>query len=189
MKKFNAREVLTIILLALILIAVCKHFSKDDTQNVEAITKLRGFNKKIVYLQKVFHSHNPEGLSQKQYDENFITYLRGKSYTKPHKYRYLNRKRLHKDDVFSFKNLITLPDNAFTAIKYTNNRGLIFYDYNGAQKPNRIGKDIFFFIIDDEHIHPYGHDQSEDDVRRDCSKISRGVMCSMFYLSGSRAAQ
>lgn len=186
-KAFNIREILIILLIVLVFGAVFMPFIKGKSSDTEKIAKLRNFNKKIIYVHKVFYSHNAKKI--KNFKETYAPYLRGKIYNQKYHYRYLNGLKPSSSDAFYFDNFIITPEGEYVGVKFDSpEEGLIFYDYNGEQKPNRIGKDIFFFQIHKENVYPFGYDQTEENIKQDCSRISRGVMCSMFYISGSRAA-
>ena len=59
-----------------------------------------------------------------------------------------------------------------------NNR-MIIIDINGPDKPNTFGKDVFFFIRDEDadSVIPYGSDKDKDTIKDDCSATGFGYYC------------
>ncbi len=59
------------------------------------------------------------------------------------------------------------------------NDRVIIVDINGAEKPNQLGKDVFFLyrIEEEDSIIPYGADKSDEEIRKSCSKNGNGFYC------------
>ncbi len=59
------------------------------------------------------------------------------------------------------------------------NDKMIIIDLNGSDKPNVLGKDVFFFLRDEESdsIIPYGGDKSYDTIKNDCKENGVGLYC------------
>lgn len=56
---------------------------------------------------------------------------------------------------------------------------LILVDINGSIKPNKFGKDVFYFErIDGEGIMPYGYNDNDETINNNCSKKGFGYKCS-----------
>ena len=62
------------------------------------------------------------------------------------------------------------------------NNIIIIIDINGKDKPNQFGKDIFFFLRDENSnsVIPYGAVLSHEVIKQDCSKEGRGFYCSAW---------
>ena len=59
------------------------------------------------------------------------------------------------------------------------NTAIVFdVDVNGNKKPNQMGKDVFFIIVDDNRVFPAG----KDDNSVNCSKTSTGTDCAAKVL-------
>lgn len=56
----------------------------------------------------------------------------------------------------------------------------IIVDINGREKPNRLGRDVFYLTRVTENgggIRPYGFEKSNDEINQNCSKTGRGEYC------------
>ena len=65
---------------------------------------------------------------------------------------------------------------------YTKNGLVVFYDINGAKKPNMVGKDIFVTVFTEDGLVPAYRDQTANKVLADCSKKGTGYSCLGIYL-------
>lgn len=62
--------------------------------------------------------------------------------------------------------------------RITSNSGLvIFFDVNGAKKPNVLGKDIFVAVFSENGVMPAYRDKSLAEKEKDCSKKGQGYSC------------
>lgn len=68
--------------------------------------------------------------------------------------------------------------------KVKNNGLVVFFDVNGAKKPNTVGKDIFPLIYTEQGILPVYRDRTQKERDKDCSKTGTGYSCIRKYLSG-----
>ena len=58
-------------------------------------------------------------------------------------------------------------------------------DVNGSQKPNVVGRDVFFFgLYLSGSVLPYGANESEEFVNENCSKGSNGRTCAAKLVNG-----
>ncbi len=80
---------------------------------------------------------------------------------------------------------LALADGSVVALKFLSNPSggyfwgnpdlMFIVDVNGKQKPNKIGRDIFYFYLDKREngkVHPYGFGQEDD-----CNKDGEGYTC------------
>lgn len=73
----------------------------------------------------------------------------------------------------------------FSTWKYTTNSEKknvyeIIVDINGGEKPNKLGRDVFFLTRVTENgggIRPYGFEQSNENIDKNCSKSGTGQYC------------
>lgn len=56
----------------------------------------------------------------------------------------------------------------------------IFVDINGVKGENKLGKDVFIFILDTtkNKIYPYGYNNNTATITRNCSTAGNGTHCS-----------
>ena len=62
------------------------------------------------------------------------------------------------------------------------NDKIIIVDINGSEKPNQLGKDVFFFIRDEDadSIIPYGGDKTFNQIKSNCSATGLGLYCAAW---------
>ena len=67
----------------------------------------------------------------------------------------------------------------------TDSIGLVFYfDANGDKKPNRMGKDIFIMVWNEEGLVPAGHNKTQAEVNTNCLR-GDGYFCLQMIASNS----
>jgi hypothetical protein len=62
----------------------------------------------------------------------------------------------------------------------------VFFDMNGKQKPNNIGKDIFGLYLYKNRIETFGAKLSNEELTKSCNSHSNGLNCSEYYLRGGK---
>lgn len=204
MKTFSFGKLFVILALCFIAFMFALPYIKDNGAQIKRISYLRKFNKRAVFVYKVFYSQKKDDFvkvcASPTSDLAFLneakSYLRGNSVDlSKHKYsyRYLNRTPVSEDSEFYFDNFVKTQSGAYVGTKINchnkNNEVLFFFDFNGEKEPNRIGKDIFFFKTSKDGFYPYGYDKVDASIKDSCSGFSTGTMCSMFYISGSRTQE
>ncbi len=70
--------------------------------------------------------------------------------------------------------LIVTHTNGTTLAPY------IIVDLNNWQKPNRLGRDVFWFIRTNKGILPYGYEMSANTIKSNCSNAGDGHCCAAF---------
>lgn len=54
----------------------------------------------------------------------------------------------------------------------------ILVDINGGKKPNKFGRDVFYFVrVNGKGVLPYGYNDDDEIIDKDCSKNSFGYKC------------
>ncbi len=71
-------------------------------------------------------------------------------------------------------------DNILYSIEPSEGYFYMIVDINGANKPNKVGRDVFLFEFDTEgkSIRPYGHSASYEELNTNCKKGQNGFYCS-----------
>ena len=72
--------------------------------------------------------------------------------------------------VFSVSSGSDNPDDA-------ENNNYIYFDINADRPPNKLGRDTFIFTRSDKGILPFGVDNDEATINKDCSKTGGGRRC------------
>lgn len=63
--------------------------------------------------------------------------------------------------------------------------GVFMVDVNGPRRPNKIGKDVFYFgLYLSGSVLPYGANASEDFVNENCTEESSGTTCAAKIVNG-----
>lgn len=70
--------------------------------------------------------------------------------------------------------LIVVHTNGTTLAPY------IIVDLNNSQKPNKLGRDVFWFIRTNKGILPYGYEMSANTIESSCSSTGDGYYCTAF---------
>ncbi len=120
---------------------------------------------------------------------------------KPEEYKCLNGSEIDNKMNFTTGSYqIFLTDGAIVALKFMSNTGGGYYwgnpplmfvvDVNGNKKPNKTGRDIFYFYLrDDENgeVHPYGHGKLggilNPQPEPDCNKEGEGYTCAQKIIT------
>ena len=168
------------------------------------ITQWKDSYKKITYTFNVINTQKNDEII-KSFSKNHLEqrermlkylikpYLRLHSMERiPWRYKpkYLNGTRVGKKDDFYFDELY-FNERTIVGIKdILNNKEndawfMMMVDINGLLPPNRWGKDIYgVYIYDEGKVVPFGYDKSMDKLQSECSKNSKGLTCSYYYLIG-----
>lgn len=113
-------------------------------------------------------------------------------YFKDYKYKFLNGRRVKKKSSFYVDNFATLESGVIIGFRLNKNRsvyvnspiGIMMFDINGLEKPNRVGKDVFFISVSEKEIKAVGDGHSTSVMKANCSPIGTGTFCSKYYLIG-----
>lgn len=63
--------------------------------------------------------------------------------------------------------------------QYWGNNQKFYVNINGAQKPNKLGRDVFILILDAQKhaIRGLGYNDDDSKINQECSKQGRGQCC------------
>ncbi|MBQ4123852.1 hypothetical protein IJD44_09085 [bacterium] len=209
MKKLASR-ILKIVFFTLIIIAVVIiliPFDLFDMKQAQRIAKWKTTYEQLEYSFALIKEH--EGIIIPQENENNIDitediitshvapYL-NLEFNKPtkikYRYRKMNSHPITKKSPLYFRNFLKRKDGVFIGIRKNEQKNndinkppyIMYVDINGKEKPNRIGKDIFFIGIYKDNIIPMGKKEKNTTLKSDCSPIGTGIYCSEYYLQGGR---
>lgn len=203
--SFSLFNVVSIALIILLIVLILVPFNLGDVEQAQRIAKWINVYERVNYSFDLFKSHQgfvvpdvPENieLTDELYFEMLVPYLNVKEDTtiKKHKYRLNNGRGLEKHSQFYFTEFKELKDGCYVSIKGRQNINFdgvrplfyMFIDVNGKEKPNRVGKDIFFVNIYKDKISAVGDKEKHAKLKANCSPIGTGFYCSEYYLhSGS----
>lgn len=117
-----------------------------------------------------------------------------KDYFKNYKYKFLNGRKVNKFSNFYFREFAVLESGVIIGFKLNDNRfndpkapfGLMLFDINGLEKPNKFGLDIFGIRLFPDRIEAFGEGRSHSTLKVNCSPIGTGLFCSKYYLIGGK---
>jgi len=109
-------------------------------------------------------------------------------------YKEMNGKPVLRTDKLYFNKFMYTKDGAMLGFKKVPNTTVsdtepifyMFFDINGAAKPNVMGEDIFFLNIFQNDIKAMGMEKSNICLKTNCSPVGTGAYCSAYYLLGGR---
>lgn len=195
--SFSLFNVISVGLIVLLILLILISFNLGDVEQAQRIAKWINVYEKMDYAFNLVKTHEgfvvPENItSEDSYLEFLKVYLNVKedSTIKKHKYRLNNGRRIEKNSQFYYTNFVETKDGCYLGIRERQNvlssmekpLYYLFVDINGKQKPNRIGKDIFFINIFKDKILPVGEGEKHAKLKANCSPIGTGFYCSEYYL-------
>ena len=147
------------------------------------------YSKNILILDayaKQFRFTKKYGFASRGYNDYLYNVIRKNKIS----YKYLNGEpnadTPYGNEIFCLSNVIELADGTTIGIRFSHNPGggnswtlinakipiLYTVDVNGLAKPNKIGRDVFFFFLKDGKVVPSGIGDTSD-----CTKSGTGYSC------------
>lgn len=190
-------------LIALSVIIMLFPIDLFDMKQAQRIAKWKSVYEQLEYSFSMVNLFEgcivPKEIQKKEITLEYITKriipylnLESEKYISPnYKYRKMNGSRVKKDSDYYYEKFLKRKDGVYLGIKENtvpDNSALytMFIDINGNEKPNIIGKDIFFINIYQDSINALGKDKEHSEIKTDCSPIGEGFYCSEHYLLGGR---
>lgn len=194
------------VLIFLLIIVILIPFDLFDMKQAQRIAKWKSVYEQIEYSFSLIKLYEGTIIPQEEKEnkssdddviKRIIPYMNlssDKYIKKKYRYRKMNGHHLIKNSEYFFDKFFKKKDGVYLSIKKTpsdseiDNRPLyiMFVDINGKNKPNKIGKDIFFINIYEDKITALGKDKPHSDLKSNCSPIGEGFYCSEYYLLGGR---
>ncbi len=104
---------------------------------------------------------------------------------KKYSYRKLNGTPVKKHKPYYFEDFVLTKTGETIGIKEIQSKlYYMFIDINGAEKPNRIGEDIFFIKLYPDKYEPMGEGVKYANLKLGCSPLGSGLNCADYYLHG-----
>ena len=209
MKKlpFGISKIIVVVTISILLITIVLPFDLFNMEQAHRIAKWKSTYEKLKYSFSLAQL-NGDTKFETNGDTNIIdeeSYIISKlapyfnletdEYTIQPKYKYrkMNGRRLEKNSQFKFDHFVKRKDGVFIGLnknllKTSNDDNLpnyiMFVDINGNEKPNMIGKDIFFINVYKDSIHALGSGKEHSQLKANCSPVGGGLYCSEYYLLG-----
>ncbi len=202
---YNTSAILIIIVLIILIILP---FNINNLEQAKRIAKWKSEYENLQYCFSLVKLHensiaqadivSKELLSEEAFIEMikpYFTFAENPEYkSRRYGYRAMNGRPVGKTKQFYFNKFLKLKDNTIVSVRKNISEIMginqpiyfMYVDINGRKKPNRIGQDIFFISIFNDHIEPLGHDRPYSALKTNCSPIGSGVYCSEYYILGGR---
>ena len=175
----------------------------EDNKKLDVISKWKNSYKNIEYIFSAIGAQVSEtdkiafekAKSEQEKETLFIElinpYFRITNAVEPNLYKvsYLNGSFVKNSDEYYVSNLYYTTSGNIVGVKWLNNSeyskniplAILLYDLNGIKGPNRWGVDIFGVNIFQDKMEPVGKLADEELVKKDCSKLGKGITCSYYY--------
>lgn len=206
-QAFSIIEILIVFFLILMVTSIFVPLNIANVKQAERVVKWKNTFDETKYSFEVLKANNQnlfESLksnkvmdSQVAFDmiKPYLNISHEKStndYFKNYKYKFLNGRKVKKKSNFYVEDFATLESGVIIGFKLTKNSsiysnspiGLMLFDVNGLEKPNKIGKDIFFINVYENEVKALGEGHSTSMLKANCSPIGIGTFCSKYYLIG-----
>ncbi len=208
-RAFTVIEILIVIFLIVGVASIFIPLNLANVKQAEFISKWKNTFEESKYAFQLLKAQNPtvfytseidkDRASEEVFDaiKKYLDIDSEKStskYFEKYNYRFLNGRKVDKNSKLYVKNFATLDSGVIIGFKLNKNRliygntsiGILLFDVNGLEKPNKIGKDIFGVTIHRNDIKAFGEGRSLSAMKTNCSPIGTGVMCSKYYLIGGK---
>ena len=206
--SFSLFNIVSIILILVIVVLIVLPFNLINMEQAQRIAKWKSEYEQLNYCFSLVNLHEgsiipTEEEAGKLISEEYIL-ERFKSYfnlaeidlrqLKKYSYRKMNGGIVSKDSQFYFDKFIIDKDGTILSVKKNEHEIIsevqplffMFVDINGVEKPNRIGRDIFFLNIYRNNISALGNGRAQSKLKSNCSPIGTGLYCSEYYLLGGK---
>ena len=187
-KAFTILEISILSVILIIVACLVIPFSIDDTKQAAYILEWRALQDRINHA---FTAAKVDGETDNIDIEKYIMQSISDGNYKaiqPYSIKYMNGRQA--SGIGNFETVYKVGEDNSLGFKWNNAQnslsGIMFYDINGTQPPNRWGKDVFGINIDNGIVTPLCAGKSHSEIKEDCSKQGTGCCCSYYYLVGGK---
>lgn len=205
-KAFTIIEIVIVIFLILMVASIFIPLNLANVKQAERIARWKNTFDEVKYSFEMLRAQDEElfnpskDINSKDLFVKIKPYLNikhdkiGSDYFQNYKYKFLNGRKVNQFSNFYFSDLAMLESGVIIGFKLNDNRssdpkspfGLMMFDINGLEKPNKFGVDIFGIRIFPDRIEPFGEGRSHSALKVNCSPIGTGLYCSKYYLIGGK---
>ena len=186
-KGFTIVEISILAVILIIVGCLLIPFSINDTKQASRVLEWRALQDRLTHAFSAAGAYGAK--SNKELEEYIMKSISDSDYKKiqPYKIKYMNGSaasgigdftsvyEIGTDNVIGFK---------WEEVSKDEKSGIMFYDINGKEAPNRWGKDVFGMNIYKDKIEPLCSRKSHEEIKADCAKGGTGCCCSYYYLVG-----
>ncbi len=206
--SFSLFNIVSVILILVIIILIVLPFNLLNMEQAQRIAKWKSEYEQLNYCFSLVNLHEGSIIPTEEEVGKIITeediLERFKPYfnladidlkkLKKYRYRKMNGSPIQKDSQFYFDKFIIDKDGTILSVRKNEHEIIsevqplffMFVDINGIEKPNRIGRDIFFLNIYRNNISALGNGRAQSKLKSNCSPIGTGLYCSEYYLLGGK---
>ncbi len=206
--SFSLFNIVSVILILVIIILIVLPFNLLNMEQAQRIAKWKSEYEQLNYCFSLVNLHEGSIVPTEEEVGKIITeediLERFKPYfnladidlkkLKKYRYRKMNGSPIPKDSQFYFDKFIIDKDGTILSVRKNEHEIIsevqplffMFVDINGVEKPNRIGRDIFFLNIYRNNISALGNGRAQSKLKANCSPIGTGLYCSEYYLLGGK---
>lgn len=185
---FTIVEVSILFVIFLIVAFLVAPLSLDDTMQVKNVSRWRAVQNSFsnIFFSINAQKENDEFVFDKNFDSVLLQEI--KADIKPYRLTFLNGS--YPTSKYRFTDFKQTQSNAVISYKLENevqtdgSIGLLMYDVNGTVGPNMWGRDVFGYVIYQDHFETFCKRENIETQKNDCSKTGTGVCCSNWYLIG-----
>lgn len=205
-KAFTIVEIVIVVFLILMVASIFIPLNISNVKQAERIAKWKNTFEESNYCFELIRAQNKDLFTATDADnsKNIFSKMKpyldiqdnkvSKDYFKDYKYKFLNGRKVSKYSNFYVKDFVLLQSGVILGFKLNDNRlgnpkspfGLMLFDINGLEKPNKFGEDIFGLYLFPDKTTPFGDGYSHSALKVNCSPIGTGVFCSKYYLIGGK---
>lgn len=206
-RAFSIIEILIVFFLILLVASIFVPLNIANVKQAERVVKWKNTFEETKYSFEVLKAKNQNLFESLKLNNamdshaafkmikpylNISNHKSTDDYFKDYKYKFLNGRKVKNNSIFYIKDFATLESGVVIGFKLAKNNhmysnspvGIMLFDINGLEKPNRIGKDIFFINVYENEIKAVGEGRSTSVLKANCSPIGTGTFCSKYYLIG-----
>lgn len=189
-KAFTIIEIVIVIFIIAIIVSISIPFSLTNIKQAKLISLWQRTLDEANYAYDVFNLQENSSFDQlhKFFEANYIS-SKSKPNLKNYKIKFLDNSNISKNSKYFIKDFYLLENGTILGYKIDNPSckgnqicGIMIFDLNGANQPNKFGKDVFGVEIYRKTLLPFGHNLPQAALKLDCSRQSSGVYCSEYFL-------
>lgn len=189
-KAFTVIEIVIVIFIIAIIVSISIPFSLTNIKQAKLISLWQRTLDEANYAYDVFNLQENSSFDQlhKFFEANYIS-SKSKPNLKNYKIKFLDNSNISKNSKYFIKDFYLLENGTILGYKIDNPYckgeqicGIMIFDLNGEDQPNKFGKDVFGVEIYRKTLLPFGHNLPQAALKLDCSRQSSGVYCSEYFL-------
>ena len=188
-KGFTIIEVSILFVIFLIVAFLVAPLSLDDTVQAKNTSRWRRIQEDFSNIFYSINTQKEEANIELEIALDSILKNEIKSEIPTYKITYMNGS--FPDEKYKFKTFYTTYSDSTLGYKIFDSsqnelKGILMYDINGKNGPNKWGKDVFGYNMYSNNFEPFCKTKTIHEQKKDCSKNGTGICCSNYFLIGGQ---